>query len=237
MAGVQFNLLPDIKIEADKARHTRSLVYTTAIIITAASLAIFIIMLFSVGIIQKKQMNDAGKAVDTANSQLKNKPNLNQIITINNQLQSLVGLHQNKDITSRIFTYLPQVTPTNVSIGKLDIDLQADTMTITGNADSQKTVNTFVDTLKLTTYTVGSNSSAQTAFPSVVESGFAINPTNVSYTLDLQFDPKLFANNLLDNQGRPQTPKLTVPKLSSTKSAIDNPSSTLFKAQTGDGAQ
>ncbi len=237
MANIQFNLLPDVKVQADKAKHLRQLIYTVATLITAASLGIFIIMLLSVGVIQKKQMNDAGKSLDSTNSQFKGKDNLGQIITINNQLQTLVGLHQNKNISSRIFGYLAQVTPTNVSLGKLDVDFGADTMTITGNADSQKTVNTFVDTLKLTTYSVGSGDSAHTAFPSVVESGFAINPTNVSYTIDLEFDPRLFANNLLDSQGNPQAPQLTVPKLSSTKAATDDPTSTIFKAQSGSNGQ
>ena len=235
MASVQFNLLPDIKLKADKSRRLRDVIYSGAIAISVISLAIFLIMLFSVDVIQKKQFNDAGKNLDSTNAQLKSVANINQIITVNNQLQTLVNLHQNKHITSRIFTYLPQVTPSAVSIGKLDIDTTANTMSITGNADSQKTVNTFIDTLKLTTFKVGDTDSAHPAFTSVVESGFAINPTNVSYTLNLSFDPQLFANNLLDSNGKAQTPILSVPKLTSTKAAIDDPNNVLFKAQTGSG--
>lgn len=235
MAGVQFNLLPDIKLQADKSRRLHGVVYSGAIGISVISLVIFLIMLFSVDIVQKKQFNDAGKNLDSTNAQLKSVANINQIITINNQLQTLVNLHQTKHITSRIFTYLSQVTPSAASVGKLEIDTSANTMNITGNADSQKTVNTFIDTLKLTTFKVGSTDSDHPAFTSVVESGFAINPNNVSYTLNLQFDPQLFANNLLDSNGKAQTPVLTVPKLTSTKAAIDDPNNALFKAQTGSG--
>ena len=233
MPGIQFNLLPDIKLQADKSRRMRDLVYSGAIAVSAISLAIFLIMLFSVDVVQKKQFNDAGKNLDATNTQLKSISNISQVITVNSQLQTLVSLHQNKHITSRIFTYLSQVTPSAVSIGKLDMDTGANTMNITGNADTQKTVNTFIDTLKLTTFKVSGSDTSHPAFTSVVESGFAINPNNVSYTLNLQFDPQLFANNLLDSSGNAQAPVLTVPKLTSTKAAIDDPTNTLFKAQTG----
>lgn len=228
MSGIQFNLLPDVKLLHDKTQRTRQLVTTIAVAASAISFAIFIIMFISVGIIQKKQMDNAGKSVDTANAQLKSIPNLSTIITVQNQLQTLVGLHQSKHITSRIFTYLAQLTPTSVSIGKFDMDLTTNAITIAGNADNQQTVNTFIDTLKSTTYKVGQGT-AQNAFPSVVESSFAINPGNVSYSLNLQFDPILFANNMLDAQSKPQTPQLTVPKIN-TANGQD-----IFQAQSGNG--
>jgi len=217
MSAIQFNLLPDIKLQADKARHIKDLFYSVAIVVSVISLAIFLVMLVSVDVVQKKQFNDAGKNLDQTNSQLKKIANLSQVVTVQNQLQTLVGLHQDKHILSRMFTYLPQLTPSSVNIGKLDIDTSTNTIEITGSADSQKTVNTFIDTLKQTTFKVGSADSDHAAFNSVVESGFSINPNNVSYTLNMQFDSKLFANNLLDSQGKAQTPVLTVSKLSSTQ--------------------
>lgn len=235
MTRIQFNLLPDIKLQLDKAKRVQDLVFRAAVITSAVSVALFLLMLIMVGVVQKTQLNNAAKAQDTASAQLKNISNLGQVITVQNQLQTLVGLHQSKHITSRIFMYLPQVTPANASIGKLDIDLTGATMSISGNADSQKTVNTFIDSLKFTTYTLGSDDNMQSAFPSVVESAFAINPTNVSYTLDIQFDPKLFANDLLDGQGRPQEPKLSVPKLTTTKSGVNDINNPIFKTQTGGG--
>jgi len=235
MARIQFNLLPDVKLQFDKAKRIQSLVFRVAVIASAVSLGLFLLMLIMVDVVQKSQLNSATKTETTTSSQLKNIPNLSQIITIQNQLKTLVGLHQAKHVSSRIFTYLPQVTPSNASIGKLDIDLSGTTMTISGNADSQKTVNTFIDTLKFTTYKVGDQDSAHSAFISVVESAFAINPTNVSYTLDISFDPQLFANNLLDSQGRPQEPKLSVPKLTTTKAGVNDANNPIFKTQTGGG--
>ena len=226
---IQFNLLPDLKLDMDRSKKTRQLVTTIALVVSSISLAIFLVLFVAIVGVQKKQMDNAGKSVDSANTQLQDIPNLSQVITIQNQLQTLVGLHQSKPITSRMFTYLAQLTPANVSIGLFTMDMSTNSVTISGNADSQATVNTFIDTLKSTTYKVGAQDSAHSAFPSVVESSFAINPANVSYGLNLQFDPKLFANNLIDAQGKPQTPQLTVPK----QSTADG--SSIFQLQTGGG--
>lgn len=235
MARIQFNLLPDVKLQFDKAKHIQNLVFRVAAVASAISLGLFLLMLVVVHVVQKSQLRSAAKAEDKASSQLRNIPNLGQVITVQNQLKTLVGLHQAKHVSSRIFTFLPQITPSNASIGKLDIDLEGNTMSISGNADSQKTVNTFIDTLKFTTYTVGDQDSPHSAFTSVVESTFAINATNVSYTLDISFDPQLFANNLLDSQGHPQEPKLSVPKLTTTKSGVNDSANPIFKPQTGGG--
>lgn len=236
MSMVQFNLLPDVKLQYIRVQRTKNLVYTVATLVSVISLALFLIALVSVDILQKSELNSAGTSVDKASSQLKSISQVNNIITIQNQLKSLTSLHQNKNITSRIFTYLPQVTPANVSINKLDLDLTKGTMDISGTANSQADVNTFVDTLKYATYKVASTDTPKAAFPSVVESGFSITPNNISYSISVQYDPKLFANNLLDSQGKAQTPTLTVQK--SSAAAQLNPSSTLFNStQTGAGGQ
>ena len=142
------------------------------------------------------------------------------------------GLHQNKHITSRIFTYLPQVTPANVQISRISLDLGSGVITIDGTADSQISVNTFIDTLKFTNYKVGEQGQETKAFPTVTETSYSINPGTVNYSLSITFDPTLFANNLLDDQGRPQTPTLVVPKQTTTHATTDA-ASPLFKTEEG----
>ena len=236
MSRVQFNLLPDSKLEFNRAQRLKRLVRLGSLIAVTTSLAIFLLMLFFVDVVQKKQMNDAGNQVDNASSQL-NKLSVGNIITVQNQLQALATLHQNKHITSRIFTYLPKITPTNVTIDKLAMDMTQNTMSIDGMASSQTDVNSFVDTLKFATFKVNSQDNPALAFSSVVESGFGLNTGNVSFTIDMQFDPKLFANNLTNSQGNPVTPQVSVNQPPSTTSTL-NPSSTLFNStQTSAGGR
>ncbi|HET9850057.1 MAG TPA: PilN domain-containing protein [Candidatus Saccharimonadales bacterium] len=228
MSKVQLNLLPDTKLEFNKAQHTRRLVTSICVIVSAVSLAIFIILFVTVDVLQKAQMNSAGKDVDQASSQLKNTPKIGHIITVQSQLSALSALHQSKHIPSRIYTYLSQLTPTNATINHLDLDLSQNTLSISGQASDQASVNAFVNGLKEATYTLPGVSAAP-AFPSVVESGFSITSTGVGYTLTIQVDPKLFTNTV-DTQGKPVTPKLTVKSTGSGSSS----SNTLFTGN-GDG--
>jgi Tfp pilus assembly protein PilN len=219
MSRIQFNLLPDTKLEADRVEHTKRLVLTVATLVSVASFALLLIMLFTVDVVQKKLLSSAASNVDKSSSQLQ-KLNLDKIITVQSQLGSLPALHQNKHITSRIYVYLTKVTPSNVSINKLDLDTTKTSLSISGTADSQQAVNTFIDNLKYATFKVGEQSTPAPAFQSVVETGFNINPSNVGYTIDMQFDSKLFANNLRDVNGKPMTPQITVnnPNAGSTSS-------------------
>jgi Tfp pilus assembly protein PilN len=213
MSKVQFNLLPDVKLQYNRAQRLRKTVNSVAFLVSAAAFGVFLLMLLTVDVVQKKQMSDAGKELDSVSKQLNSIPELNNIVTVQSQLQALTTLHQNKHVTSRVFVYLPQLTPAGVSINKLTLNLKDQTLLIGGQADSQKTVNAFVDTLKATTFKVSDQDTAARAFPSVQESNFTINPTNVNYTINMTLDPKLFANNLKDSQGQPATPKLTIPQL------------------------
>jgi Tfp pilus assembly protein PilN len=231
MSRIQFNLLPDIKLEYLRTNRTKNLVLSICIIVSVVSLTVLLLLLATVQVVQKQQMNSAQKALDEANDQLNDISDLDRIVTIQNQLKSLVTLHQNKHATERIFDYIKQVTPTKASINKLNLDLGENTMTISGNADSQKTVNIFIDTLKFTTFNLGEEASGLPAFSNVVQTTFAINQGSVSYQLDMSFDEKLFSNNLLDKDGRPQTPTLSVPTLTTTRSALDDPSNALFQRQ------
>ena len=149
--AVQFNLLPDIKLEFDRAQRTKRLVYTVSAVASILVLAIFIVSFLSVNVLQKKLLNDAGNDITTQSKKLKAIPDLEKVLTIQNQLETLPTLHQTKHVSSRIFTYLPQVTPAKVFIGQVTLDLGAGTITINGTSDKLETVNAFVDTLKFTT--------------------------------------------------------------------------------------
>lgn len=235
MSKIQFNLLPDVKLDYIKTERTRNTVIAASIIVSAVSLAIFLALLFTVGVLQKKQLSDARIEVEKASKDFQDTPELGSALTVQNQLTTLSGLHKDKNISSRIFNYLPQLTPTNVNISSLTVDFENSTMTVTGTAVSQQAVNTFIDTLKFTTYKIGSGEAVH-AFPSVIESSFGIAAGNVSYGLNIQFDPKLFSNDILNSDGEPQAPQLSVPTLTTTRSVLELTSNPLFKAQRNAGS-
>jgi Tfp pilus assembly protein PilN len=229
MSSIQFNLLPEVKLNFIKARRTQKVVTGIALLVAGVALVFFILLLFTVDVVQKKQLRDASGQIKEANQKLNNIDGLGQIVTVQNQLQTLASLHHNKHAVSRFSTYLPHITPTNVSIGSMAIDFTQNSMIISGTADSQKTVNTFIDTLKFTTFKTSESAQSSPAFPSVVETSFSIATGSASYSLTVQFDPKLFDNNLA------ATPVLNVPQLTSTRSVLDDPNNSLFNGRSGQG--
>lgn len=218
---IQFNLLPDVKLEFIKAERTKRLVTSVATLASVVSIAIFLLLLLIVDGVQKKNLSDLDKDIKSNTSQLSNTPNLNKILTVQSQLDSLPALHDQKPIASRLFQYLGQVTPSSVTISNVQTDFDAHTITITGQAANLDAVNTLVDTLKFTNYTSDKSTSSDTkAFTDVVLSSFDRTDTGANYTVTFTYDPAIF-----DAQ---QTVSLKVPVTVTTRSVTEQPNS-LFK--------
>jgi len=237
---LQFNLLPDVKQQYLKSERTKRTVITASFAAAALALFILLLMIVTVYIVNKKKLSDADKSISNYSNQLKAIPNLDKILTVQNQLQSVSTLHQNKHLVSRLYQYLPQVTPSNVCLGQANLDLTANSLLLQGTTDSLKSINTYIDTLKFTTYQLGGQETNKNAFPGVVETSFSLNsnavasgicngkPAIASYGITITFDPVLFSNS--------QPVELTVPAgLSTTRSVLDDPSNPLFNGQIQNG--
>lgn len=234
MASAQFNLLPGLKLQMIRAQSLRNKILSVAIVVGGVCLAIFIIMLLTVEGLQKKQLSDSNKQIATATASISAQPQITKILTVQNQLASLATLHAGKNITSRAFDYLSQVTPINVNLARLSLDYGNKTLSLDGTADSAASVNKFIDTLKFTKYTIGNGDvkNAKNAFSSVIETNFAIGSGNTSFSLSVQFDPKLFSNDNRGADGQPIAPTLSVPSQTTTRSALEDPKS-LFNSSGG----
>lgn len=224
---IQLNLLPDVKLEYIKAQKLRSLVMSISVIVT--SLAIVILVLFLIfDFAQKAHINNLKNTITTYSNELKNKPNIGTILTVQNQLKSLTNLYTSRPAAARLFdTYLNEVTPETVSLNQMDADFTQNTLILTGTTDSLTTVNQYVDTLKLTSYSISGSSANAPAFTNVVLSSFGINsqapnPSQAAnFTIDLDFAPQIF--DIASNT------TLTVPNITVTHSDQQDTGS-LFKA-------
>lgn len=203
---VQFNLLPDVKLEFVRTQRTKHLLTLISFVASAAGIAILAVALITVDVVQKKSLNDENKDIATYSKQLKSVSNLDKILTIQNQLNTLSGLHDKKPVTSRLFAYISQVTPSQATLNNLSIDFNANTLTIGGKAPSLDVVSTFTDTLKNTDYTLaGSNTQATHAFTNVVLSSFGRDQDGATFTITLSFDPAIFNTNNTVTLAAPQT--------------------------------
>jgi Tfp pilus assembly protein PilN len=224
MTSIQFNLLPDVKLQYIKTNRTKKMVISVSLLLGALSLIIFLFLLFSVDVFQKKNMTDLSRDIKTYSGNLQSVPQLNKILTIQGQLSTLPGLHDSKAVSSRTFQYIQQVTPSTATISDLKVDYVANTISITGDAPSLDVVNTFTDTLKFTTYSTSDKTVVDKhAFTGVVLSTFSRSSTSAHFTIAATVDPVIFSNT--------EDPKLTVPNIQSTRSSVDQPTA-IFKQNT-----
>lgn len=229
---IQLNLLPDVKLEYIKAQRSRSLIISVSVLVTIAAVAILVLLLAVEGL-QKKHINDLSRDIGTQSSKLQHEPQINKMLTVQSQLESLTALHAGKPAASRLFDYLNQVTPVQVNISDFKMDFTQQTATVTGTSDSLADVNKYVDTLKFTKYTTDSNKTGTPAFSNVVLSNFSLstsqNPSQAAtYTINLSYDKNIFDIT--------QNVKLTVPNLTTTRAQIDQPTD-LFQAAPPKGGQ
>jgi Tfp pilus assembly protein PilN len=227
---IQFNLLPDVKLEFIKTRKAKRIVTSISTIAAAAAVFILLIAVFFVYGVQKKSIRDLNSDITKYTAQINQAPDLNKILTIQNQLNSLPRLESQKPATQRLFTYLTQLTPNTATISQLSLSFSADSISLTGQADSLATVDQFVDTLKFTTYTLGSSTQTSPAFSNVVLTSFGIGNTGQntedSYVISTNFSPTIFNAN--------ENVTVKVPDIISTRSETDQPTA-LFKQAPSSG--
>lgn len=220
---IQINLIPDVKDNYIKAQRKKRVVMLSAFTVSGVFLSIVVILGFIVYGAQKVQLSLLDKDIKSNSAKLKKIESLDKILTVQNQLNSLTSLHQSKPVTSRIYDFLPQITPTNVQISDLKLDYETSAMEITGTAVSLEYVNKFVDTLKFTDYITDKTTEKKRAFSEVVLTNFNVDKKSVKYTINMKFDPMIFSSEA-------KTVTLIVPSITSTRSQTEQPD--LFKTET-----
>lgn len=227
---IELNLLPDVKLEYIKAQQTRRLAMAISFIVTAAAIAVLVLML-SVEGFQKHTLGNLNKDVASGTATLQGEPQINSVLTVQNQLQSINGLHASEPAANRLFDYLNELTPTPVTIGNLSIDYNAHTISISGAADALSSVDQYIDTLKFTNYSTGPNTQDAPAFSSVVLSSFSLDNTTsppANYTITANFDPTIF--DVTKNV------TLIIPSKVTTRSSLEHPGPLFVKSPSHTGS-
>lgn len=205
MSSIQFNLLPDVKLEYEQAKSNQKRVTTLAATASAICFGLFLLSFLTVGGLQHKQLSDADKKITQTNAKTQAIPNIQTILTVQDQLNALPNLNAQKHIMSRLFDYLPKLSPPKSGINDLTVDTAGNTISISGAADSVQTVNTFVDTLKTASYSLGTSKTNLPAFNNVILGSVNRDSSGSTYTITAGFDQALFNAS--------QTITLNVPQL------------------------
>lgn len=242
----QLNLLPDVKLQYIRMRRQKRLIIGLSAIVSAFFLVIFIALFVYVRFSQKHYISALTQDINAATDQLKQKQDLDKILTIQNQLDSLPALHDKKVISSRLFDYLAQATPSKATISDVDADFDLNTMDIKGNADALSTVNQFADAIKFTQFDApGQTPAGGNAFSNVVLKSFNVSSTSgdskqgkITYEIQFNFQPIIFANikNLPNGNNEDKAVTLKIPNIITTRSETEKPAS-LFVPQPDQSGQ
>lgn len=221
---IQLNLLPDIKLQFIQARRRKRAVMVVSILVTISSVFVLVSSFMVANVYQKITINNLNKAIDADKKTIQDTPDIDKILTIQQQLGSLPDLHNQKPITSRIFTYLSQMTPTDVTISRMSIDYQQKLIEITGDSKKVEAINKFVDTIKFTDFVTTETPANTKAYSNVVLANYSRNDDGASYMIKFNFDEKLFATT---SDGI----RLVVPQTITTRSELERPAA-LFNSTT-----
>lgn len=237
---IQFNLLPDIKLEYMRAQRTKRVVMLISIAVTSAAFLLFVLLFVNVKIVQKGHIKNLSNDIRKSSSDLKGTSDINKVLTIQNQLNSLPGIHDQKTNTTRLLGesgkltngnrvagFIEQITPANVSISSLEVDFVEHKMIIVGSAVALVDVNRYVDTLKFTDYK-NEEDVKEKAFSEVVLTDFSSTDKGTTYSVSFRYADVLFDNT--------KKISLEVPNLISTRSEQEKPK-LLFTPNENGGTQ
>ncbi len=193
---IQFNLLPDVKKQYVKAKRAKRLIYVGSLIVSAAAVGLTVVMFSYVHGYQSNRIDHKTRQISEKAAEIQQTANLNEILTVQNQLVLLPGLHQDTPETSRVFDYVTFMSPKEVTLQQLDVDYEDSTITLTGSADKLVTVNKFVENVRATRYVVQSDAElSEESIPfSAIETELTGDNDGADFDIVFTFDPIVFDN-------------------------------------------
>lgn len=204
---IQINLLPDVKREYLKAQQTKHVVTVASILLTLIAVGLALALLAYVQIVQPRHLKNIQSDIDSGISELKNTENAVKIVTTQGVLEQIPSLQDKKLITSHIFKYLTEFTPRDVSYSEVQLDLNTNILTLSGQTTTLERANVLANNLKSAKFTYTRNDSEETITPfsNIVFTSLGKNEqsedgNNVGFKIGFTFEPVMFAQDITNGK-------------------------------------
>ena len=143
----EINLVPDIKGEMIKAIKLRNFIFFLCIVVASASIGITLIFGLIMG---GQQISLEGKktTLENLSAKLNSYNDLNDFLTIKDQLGNISTLSNNKQVLSRTFGILSAIIPTGadtITISELSVSLSDEQPTFTFDAQANAGKEPYID--------------------------------------------------------------------------------------------
>jgi len=132
---VEINLVPDVKRQLLRAQAMRVKMISIAIIITIVSGGVLAVLSSWVFGVQAIAIGVNDNSVKSQYSKLvSSNPDLDKVLTIQNQLSTLSSLNSQKNVYSRVFSVLSSILPDDVQATEIKLDATESTLSIQGQS-------------------------------------------------------------------------------------------------------
>ncbi|MBQ6510957.1 hypothetical protein IJI94_03290 [Candidatus Saccharibacteria bacterium] len=134
----EINLVPDIKEQVIKAQKIRNFIFFVCMVVAAATIGVVLILL-AIKSGQDINMASQDGKLEKMSAKLAQYGDLDEILTLQGQLNKIDEIGQNKKVFSRVFSIIGTLLPTNadkITISELTVNLGENTFTIKGQADA-----------------------------------------------------------------------------------------------------
>jgi hypothetical protein len=245
---LQLNLLPDVKKELLHAKMQRNLVISVCIFVSIAAGVVVLVLGGVMGgqAIQKNLLTDSIKKSQQEIAKKQADSQLNEYLTIQNQLSQIDSFKAQQMSYSRLFDYLKKLNPAepnNIeldSVKVLSASTAGSSSTTSGNTvnielkggmANYQAFNVFKTTLKLTelVYSSGENGNVQTVpFCSIVSektslSGGVDKGNDIDFTIEIACDQAAFDPNNRGASKESTMPELKIPNETTSDSDRNAP--------------
>lgn len=201
---IEINLIPDVKQELLHAQRVRNAAITISIMVGAAAVGVVVLLGLALGALKLNETIVRG-SIKSENSKLQETENINEVLTMQNQLSKISDMHANKSMQSRLFTLLPAFNPpepNSVKISNLMLDPEESTIRMEGSAVAgYPALETFRKTIlntKLEQVTNGDKESIPlTNEVSVIETSYGESSDGnrvLRFTISFEYPKELFVN-------------------------------------------
>ncbi len=225
---IQFNMLPQVKIDYIKTKRLKRAVIAGSVAFAGLSIAIVLVTL-SLSAVQKRHLSNLDKDIKKLTAELESIPDLSKMLSVQNQLNTLPTLYAGRPAVKRLPGYLDQTTPSGtIGLNRVTVDFSTSKLEVAGTGKSLEEVNRYVDTLKFTSYRVGDVAETTPAFTDVVLGTFGRDDKGASFTITLTFNPAIFDQS--------QDIQLVIPQIVTTRSQVESQTTNLFN-DTSPGVQ
>lgn len=203
---IELNLLPDVKLQYVHAQRARRRVIS--VVSVGGIVAVGLVVLFALYVyaVQPVRGLVIDNGIKDANSKLTQVKDLNNYLTVQQQLADLPALHQAKPMYSRIIDFLSVLNPSapnSMRVTQLSIDSDSDAngVTIQAYAPTYTAATVYESTLRSAQFTYTKDGQAQdpvALFDSVSLSNTALGQDSsgnkvVNFTVALEVNPAVFA--------------------------------------------